>query len=280
MSRKLHAMRGTRSVTITNQPQGGGMKKSGLANSNLGSSGIGLMHGRTYLGGPRGVQANYKNKDLVFCINQIGGIGHSVGGRSLHNMMDGLSCQEEAKESFMYVEMERSKYGGHRGGGGGKKGDNNDGLGDTPGYLATTERCVEGLQKYIDSAKVVIQELNLCDKLVGFDPDAQWTGNVYGGAEGGTPGLGYPDTPDANYNYQPVPYNDNIINPATGEPFEADEDPYRCFIRGNRPGSPAPVPCHVEYTPPSGAIELQCYCRSNMGKDGCVCNNSEVGVMD
>ena len=92
---KLNSMRGTRSNIWTTQPQGGGMKKSGLAPSNLGSSGIGLMHGRTYLGGPRGVQANYRNKNIVFCINQIGGIGHTVGGRPVWNLMDGLNCQDD-----------------------------------------------------------------------------------------------------------------------------------------------------------------------------------------
>ena len=40
---------------------------------------------------PRGVQANYRNKDLVFYYKSyIGGIGHSVGGRSLRRMMDGV----------------------------------------------------------------------------------------------------------------------------------------------------------------------------------------------
>ena len=43
------------------------------------------------MGGPRGVQANYRNKDLVFHYKSyIGGIGHSVGGRSLGKMMDGV----------------------------------------------------------------------------------------------------------------------------------------------------------------------------------------------
>ncbi len=84
-------MRGMRSNRAVNQPTGGGPKKSGLAASNLGSAGVGLLHGRTYMGGPRGVQANYRNKDLVFYYKSyIGGIGHSVGGRSLHGMMDGV----------------------------------------------------------------------------------------------------------------------------------------------------------------------------------------------
>ena len=43
------------------------------------------------MGGPRGVQANYRNKDVVFQYKSyIGGIGHSVGGRSLGRMMDGV----------------------------------------------------------------------------------------------------------------------------------------------------------------------------------------------
>jgi len=84
-------MRGMRSSSAVNQPMGGGPKKSGLAASNLGSAGVGLLHGRTYMGGPRGVQANYRNKDLVFHYKSyIGGIGHSVGGRSLGRMMDGV----------------------------------------------------------------------------------------------------------------------------------------------------------------------------------------------
>ena len=91
MSWKQNTMRGMRSNSAVNQPTGGGPKKSGLAASNLGSAGVGLLHGRTYMGGPRGVQANYRNKDLVFHYKSyIGGIGHSVGGRSLRRMMDGV----------------------------------------------------------------------------------------------------------------------------------------------------------------------------------------------
>ena len=91
MSWKQNTMRGMRSNSAVNQPTGGGPKKSGLAASNLGSAGVGLLHGRTYMGGPRGVQANYRNKDVVFQYKSyIGGIGHSVGGRSLGRMMDGV----------------------------------------------------------------------------------------------------------------------------------------------------------------------------------------------
>ena len=92
MYRKQNTMRGMRSNSAVNQPTGGGTaKKSGLAASNLGGAGVGLLHGRTYMGGPRGVQANYRNKDLVFHYKSyIGGIGHSVGGRSLGRMMDGV----------------------------------------------------------------------------------------------------------------------------------------------------------------------------------------------
>lgn len=88
MSWKQNTMRGMRSNSAINQPTGGGPKKSGLAASNLGGAGVGLLHGRTYMGGPRGVQANYRNKDVVFQYKSyIGGIGHSVGGRSLGRMM-------------------------------------------------------------------------------------------------------------------------------------------------------------------------------------------------
>ena len=91
MSWKQNTMRGMRSSSMVNQSTGGGPKKSGLAPSNLGTAGIGLLHGRTYMGGPRGVQANYRNKNVVFRYkSNIGGIGHSVGGRSLHGMMDGV----------------------------------------------------------------------------------------------------------------------------------------------------------------------------------------------
>ena len=94
MSWKQNTMRGMRSNSAVNQPVGGGPKKSGLAASNLGGAGVGLLHGRTYMGGPRGVQANYRNKDLVFHYKSyIGGIGHSVGGRSLRRMMDGIQSK-------------------------------------------------------------------------------------------------------------------------------------------------------------------------------------------
>ena len=43
-----------------------GSKKSGLAASFLGGAGVSLLQGRTYVGGPRGVLANYLNKNLVF----------------------------------------------------------------------------------------------------------------------------------------------------------------------------------------------------------------------
>lgn len=91
MSWKQNTMRGMRSNSVVNQPTGGGPKKSGLAPSNLGGAGVGLLHGRTYMSGPRGVQANYRNKGVVFQYKSyIGGIGHSVGGRSLGRMMDGV----------------------------------------------------------------------------------------------------------------------------------------------------------------------------------------------
>ena len=74
-----------------NKPVGGGPKKSGLAPSFLGGAGISLVRRRSYMGGPRGVQANYRNNNVVFHYKStIGGIGHSVGGRSLHRMMDGV----------------------------------------------------------------------------------------------------------------------------------------------------------------------------------------------
>ena len=92
LKQRKRIMGGTGSNSWTNRPQGGGMKKSGLPNS-LSSAGAGMMFGRTYTGGPRGLLANYKNKNLVFCTNQIGGIGSKGGGRSLFNMMDGLNCK-------------------------------------------------------------------------------------------------------------------------------------------------------------------------------------------
>ena len=53
-----------------------------------------MMFGRTYRGGPAGLLANYKNKNQVFCINQMsGGVGAHGGGRSLFKMMDGLDCK-------------------------------------------------------------------------------------------------------------------------------------------------------------------------------------------
>jgi len=86
-------MVGTRSNSWTNRPQGGGPKLSGLPNS-LSSAGVGMMFGRTYVGGPPGLLANYKNKNQVFCINQMsGGVGAHGGGRSLFKMMDGLDCK-------------------------------------------------------------------------------------------------------------------------------------------------------------------------------------------
>ena len=96
MSLKQRSMVGTRSNSWTNRPQGGGMKKSGLPNA-LSSAGVGMMFGRTYVGGPPGLLANYKNKNLVFCTNQIGGIGGGGRGRPLFNMMDGLNCKGEGK---------------------------------------------------------------------------------------------------------------------------------------------------------------------------------------
>ena len=92
MSLKQRSMVGTRSNSWTNRPQGGGPKLSGLPNA-LSSAGVGMMFGRTYRGGPAGLLANYKNKNQVFCINQIGGIGAHGGGRSLFKMMDGLDCK-------------------------------------------------------------------------------------------------------------------------------------------------------------------------------------------
>ena len=98
MSLKQRSMVGTRSNSWTNRPQGGGMKKSGLPGS-LSSAGVGMMFGRTYVGGPPGLLANYKNKNQVFCINQIGGIGSKGGGRSLFKMMDGVNCKGGVKDS-------------------------------------------------------------------------------------------------------------------------------------------------------------------------------------
>ena len=66
-----------------------------------------MMFGRTYTGGPRGLLANYKNKNQVFCINQIGGIGAHGGGRSLFKMMDGLDCKGKK-----YIETEVGVGGG------------------------------------------------------------------------------------------------------------------------------------------------------------------------
>ena len=85
-------MVGTGSNRFTNGDQGGGNMKSGLPNA-LSSAGVGMMFGRTYRGGPSGHLANYKTKNKVFCINQIGGIGSKGGGRSLFKMMDGLGCK-------------------------------------------------------------------------------------------------------------------------------------------------------------------------------------------
>ena len=46
-------MQGISSNKSVNQPTGGGTaKKSGLAASFLGGAGVGLLHGRTYVGGP------------------------------------------------------------------------------------------------------------------------------------------------------------------------------------------------------------------------------------
>ena len=54
------------------------------------------------MGGPRGVQANYRNKDLVFHYKSyIGGIGHSVGGRSLGRMMDGVRSTLVVKKNVI-----------------------------------------------------------------------------------------------------------------------------------------------------------------------------------
>lgn len=97
-------MRGMRSNSAVNQPVGGGPKKSGLAASNLGGAGVGLLHGQTYMGGPRGVQANYRNKNLVFHYKSyIGGIGHSVGGRSLGRMMDGIRSAPVVNKDSKYI---------------------------------------------------------------------------------------------------------------------------------------------------------------------------------
>lgn len=91
MSKKLVASRGMNSNLYLNKPVGGGPKKSGLAPSFLGGSGVSLVRRRSYMGGPKGVQANYKNNDLIFNYKStIGGIGHNIGGRSLHRMMDGI----------------------------------------------------------------------------------------------------------------------------------------------------------------------------------------------
>ena len=91
MSKKLVASRGMSSDLYLNKPVGGGPKKSGLAPSFLGGAGVSLVRGRSYMGGPRGVQANYRNHNVVFHYKStIGGIGHNVGGRSLHRMMDGV----------------------------------------------------------------------------------------------------------------------------------------------------------------------------------------------
>ena len=58
------------------------------------------------MGGPRGVQANYKNNDLVFHYKStIGGIGHNVGGRSLHGMMDGVQSVSVKKSVKKSVEL-------------------------------------------------------------------------------------------------------------------------------------------------------------------------------
>jgi hypothetical protein len=65
MSWKQNTMRGIRSNKSINKPIGGGPKKSGLAASFLGGAGVGLLSGRTYTGGPRRVQANYRNKNLI-----------------------------------------------------------------------------------------------------------------------------------------------------------------------------------------------------------------------
>ena len=92
MSKKLVASRGMSSNLYLNKPVGGGSKKSGLAPSFLGGAGVSMVRGRSYMGGPKGEQANYKNKDLVFHYKStIGGIGHNVGGRSLYRMMDGVN---------------------------------------------------------------------------------------------------------------------------------------------------------------------------------------------
>ena len=69
MSKKQNSMIGVRSNRWTTGDQGGGMKLSGIPN-NLSSAGVGMIIGRTYLGGPPGLMANYKNKNIVFYINQ------------------------------------------------------------------------------------------------------------------------------------------------------------------------------------------------------------------
>jgi hypothetical protein len=92
MSKKQRSMVGTGSNIFTTGDQGGGNMKSGLPNA-LSSAGVGMMFGRTYSGGPPGHLANYKTKNKVFCINQIGGIGSKGGGRSLFKMMDGTNCK-------------------------------------------------------------------------------------------------------------------------------------------------------------------------------------------
>ena len=99
MSLKQRSMVGTRSNRWTNRPQGGGPKLSGLPNS-LSSAGVQMMFGRTYRGGPPGLLANYKNKNQVFCINQLsGGVGAHGGGRPLFKMMDGTNCKGGGKDS-------------------------------------------------------------------------------------------------------------------------------------------------------------------------------------
>ena len=114
MSWKQNTMRGMRSNSVVNQPTGGGSKKSGLATSNLGSAGVGLLHGRTYMGGPRGVQANYKNRDLVFHYKSyIGGIGHSVGGRSLERMIDGIRSPSIRSPSKLPLCPSPNKFTNH-----------------------------------------------------------------------------------------------------------------------------------------------------------------------
>ena len=87
-STKLRNARGISSHTMQNHDQIG--PKPGLGGQKLSLPGATL--GRDKKNSQRSVM--YYNNSIVFCVNQVGGIGTSVGGRSLFRLMDGSQCRK------------------------------------------------------------------------------------------------------------------------------------------------------------------------------------------